>query len=221
MKFSACVSRTARARRCANTIVRVADPVAAQRDRTRGVRTPALSCTVVSKQRSPRVAMRELFHSILLIAAVFELCACGGGDGTAPPVADFSVSLSTSSLSAQVGSTTSPLVIAIRGLDGFSDTVSVALQNVPNGVTVLPSSAFSLAPGATQSVTFRLADSAAVGPVSITVMATSGTRSHGVQIELIGESIVRTYQIGSRLYLESGTTADKARLGLETTWGGS
>jgi hypothetical protein len=131
------------------------------------------------------------------------------------------VSLSTSSLSAPVGSSTSPVVIAITSMHGFSGTVSVALQGVPSGVTVLPSSAFSLAPGASQSVTFSLADTAPVGPASITVMASSGAQSSSAPFELTAESIVRTYQTGSRLYLESGTATDVARVGLETTWGGS
>ena len=114
----------------------------------------------------------------LLIVAASELCGCdgggGGGGNPGPPAADFSVSLSTSSLSAQVGSNTSPLVIAIKKVNAFSGTVSVALQGVPNGVTVLPSPAFSLAPGASQSVTFSLAVTALLGPASITVMASNG-----------------------------------------------
>jgi hypothetical protein len=38
---------------------------------------------------------------------------------------------------------------------------------------------------------------------------------------LTADAIVRTYQIGSVLYLESGTATDTARIGLETNWGGS
>jgi hypothetical protein len=159
----------------------------------------------------------------VLLVSASGLCACGGGDGAnpAPPAADFSVSLSTSSLSAQVGSSTSPLVIAITRTHGFSGTVSVAIQGVPDGVTVLPSSTFSLAPGASQSVTFSPSDTAPVGPASITVLASNGGQYSSAQFVLTAESIVRTYQSGSRLYIESGTAADVARVGLETTWGGS
>jgi hypothetical protein len=60
-----------------------------------------------------------------------------------------------------------------------------------------------------------------VGTSSITVLATGGTRSHRAQLMLTAEAIVRTYQSGSVLYLESGTATDTARIGLETTWGGS
>jgi Bacterial Ig domain len=157
----------------------------------------------------------------VMIAAILELYGCGGGDSTGTPAADFSVSLSASSLSAPVGASTPSLVIAIKGLNGFSGPVSVVLKDAPNGVRVVPSSAFSLAAGASKSVSFDLADSVAVGPTTITITAASGSHSHSTQVELTAESIVRTYQMGSRLYLASGNSTDTARVGLETTWGGS
>jgi hypothetical protein len=64
-----------------------------------------------------------------------------------------------------------------------------------------------------------IADSAAVGTSSISVLGTSGGLSHSVHLMLTADSIVRTYQNGSRLYLESGTATDIARIGLETKWG--
>ena len=167
--------------------------------------------------------MLRYIGSVTALALFMVACGGGGGNGgnTGPPAADFSVTLSASSLSASVGSSTSPLVIAIKRVNGFSGAVSIALKGLPNGVTILPSPTFSLLPGESQSVTFSLADNAAVGPASITVAASNGGQSSSAQFEISAESIVRTYQIGSRLYLESATAADTARIGLETTWGGS
>jgi len=73
----------------------------------------------------------------------------------------------------------------------------------------------------TQSVTFQLSGSAPIGPASITVSAASGSLSHTTQVTLTAQAIVRTYQNGTVLYLESGNNADTARIGLETRWGGS
>lgn len=157
---------------------------------------------------------------LCVLAALCLATGCGGASSTST-TPDFTLSLSPASVLAPVGSTTAPVSITVQGQPGFSGSVNVSLQGVPAGVTVSPSSSFTLAAGASQAVTFNLPDSAAVGPVAITVSAASGAHSHSAQITLTAESLVRTYQSGTRLYIESGTSADTARIGLETTWGGS
>ena len=154
-----------------------------------------------------------------LLATASMLIACGGG--TDLPAGDFSVSVSPSSVSSPVGSASPPVGIELDAQNGFSGAVNVTLQGVPAGVAVSPSSSFLLAAGASQFVSFNLSASAPVGTAPITVLATSGALSHSVQIMLTAESIVHTYQSGTRLYLESGTATDTARIGLETMWGGS
>ena len=170
---------------------------------------------------TPASALAALGLLLVVIAIADLLVGCGGSAASSPPSGDFSLSLSSSSVSTQVGTTSSPIDIAITAQSGFTTTVNVALQGLPAGVTASPSSSFSLAPGASQSVTFSLSDSAAIGTAPITVMATSGARSHTAQIVLTANALVRTYQTGTRLYLESGNATDIARIGLETTWGGS
>jgi hypothetical protein len=164
------------------------------------------------------VCGRTLSFSLLTIA--FALSGRGGGAAPPPPTPDFSISVSPSSVSTQVGTTTSPVTISVNGQTGFSGSVSIALQGMPQGITVSPSS-FSLVAGASQSITFSVPDSATVGTSSITVLGTGGTHSHSTLLALTADAIVRTYQIGSVLYLESGTATDTARIGLETAWGGS
>jgi hypothetical protein len=146
---------------------------------------------------------------------------CGSSSRSLPPPPDFSLALSQASVSAQVGTATTPVTITVNGQSGFTGSVNVSLQGVPDGVTVSPSSSFAVAAGANQPVAFDLADSTVIGPAVITVSATGGGHSHSAQITLTAESLVRTYQSGTRLYIESGNTVDVARIGLETTWGGS
>jgi hypothetical protein len=156
------------------------------------------------------------------VCLVEILSGCGSGQqGPPPPVGDFTVSLSSNSTSAVVGNTTSSVSILTSPQNGFTGTISIALQGIPAGVNAMPAPNFSLDVGASQSVTFTVSDSASVGPSTITVLATSGKLSHSAQLTLTAEAIVRTYQVGSVLYLESGSAKDTARIGLESNWGGS
>jgi len=170
----------------------------------------------------PRVVAGPGAAAVLLVlAALFCIPGGCGSSHSSPPPADFALALSPASVSAQVGTATTAVTITIDGDPGFAGSVNVSLQGVPTGVTVSPSSSFAIAAGANQTVTFKLADSTAIGPVVVTVSGTGGGHSHSAQITLTAESLVRTYQSGTRLYLESGNSVDVARIGLETTWGGS
>lgn len=158
----------------------------------------------------------------LLLA--ISMIGCGG-DMTAPPPPgpDFSVSVSPVSASAVLGNVTSAITISVASQNEFNNSVNVVLQGIPQGVSSIPSSSFSLKPGAGQAVTFLVSASAPVGTFSIMAVATSGLLSHSAPLMLTTEPIVtvRTFQIGSLLYLESSTGTDIARVGIETRWGGS
>src|SRR5712692_6696048 len=155
----------------------------------------------------------------------FLAAGCGGGGPTLspPPVPDFAVAISPYSVSAVLGNTTSATTISISPQNGFSSPVTIALQGIPLGVAVMPSSSFSIDPGKSQTVSFSVSASATAGTFSVTVLGTSGALSHTTQLLLTTEPImsVRTYQSGSVLYLESTANTDTARIGLETQWGGS
>ena len=138
-----------------------------------------------------------------------------------PPVADFSIAVSPNSTSSVVGGVTMPVTISVTPQNGFSGTVNVTLQGVPQGISVSPAAPLSIAAGGSQNITFTIADSATVGMSSISLLGTSGALSHSAQLSLTAEAMVQTYQNGSVLYLESRTATDIARIGLETTWGGS
>jgi hypothetical protein len=159
------------------------------------------------------------------LSALRLLASCGGGGVTPPPPPpgpDFSVSASPVSASAVLGNLTSAVTISVVPEHGFSNSVDFSLQGLPQGVDATPPS-FSLTPGTSQAVAFSVSPSAAVGMFPIRVLATSGSLSHSASVTLTTEPIVsvRTFQSGSLLYLESSAGADVARVGMETTWGGS
>jgi len=170
---------------------------------------------------SRTVALPALTGLAALIVLFLAGCGGGGSSMMQQPQPDFIVSASPNSVSAQVGSTTPPVAVTITAVNGFSGSVQVALQGLPTGTTASPSSTFTVNGGMTQSVTFQLSGSAPIGPASITVSAASGSLSHTTQVTLTAQAIVRTYQNGTVLYLESGNNADTTRIGLETRWGGS
>ena len=157
---------------------------------------------------------------LLLLTITPTLAGCGANAPT-NPTGDFSVVVSPGSVSTVVGNMTPDILISTSSQDGFTGTVNISLQGIPTGVTVMPAASFSLEAGASQSVTFTVSDSAAVGPSTIAISATSGKLSHSAQLTLTTEAVVHTYQNGSVLYLESGSATDTARVGLETNWGGS
>jgi hypothetical protein len=99
---------------------------------------------------------------------------CGGSSPSSTPLLDFSLALYPASVSAQVGTATTPVTISVKGQSGFTGSVNVSLQGVSAGVTVSPSSSFAVTAGANQPVASSLADSTAIGHVVITVSATGG-----------------------------------------------
>ena|SRR5882762_7729625 len=91
-------------------------------------------------------------------AALRVLIGCGGSSAPPPPPPPpaFSISVSPSSVSIGVGGTTSPVTISVNAKNGFTGSVDIQLQGIPQEVTPSPSSSFSLAPGAIQAVTFNV-----------------------------------------------------------------
>src|SRR5882762_4102908 len=130
-------------------------------------------------------------------AALRVLIGCGGSSAPPPPPPPpaFSISVSPSSVSIGVGGTTSPVTISVNAKNGFTGSVDIQLQGIPQEVTPSPSSSFSLAPGAIQAVTFNVSASATAGTSSITVLTTSGAISHNgdIGLTLLPPPMVKTY----------------------------
>jgi Bacterial Ig domain len=168
----------------------------------------------------PRDSNRSGTLLLLLLMSIHMLIGCGA-NSPVKSVGDFSVSVSPGSVSTVVGSTTPAILISADPQDEFTGAISISIQGIPAGVTVNPAPTFSVETGASQSVTFTVSGSAAIGPSTLMISGVSGQLSHNAALTLTAEAIVHSYQKGSVLYLESGSATDKARIGLETAWGGS
>jgi len=125
---------------------------------------------------------------ILLFILLASMCAgCGGGSSSIqppPPIPDFSLGLSTNSISVSQGSSNSGLTISISPVNGFSGNVQVTLTGLPAGVTINPASPFSIAPGPGTSVIFGAAANATTGTFMIAVQGVSGSLSHTQNLSL-------------------------------------
>src|SRR5579859_2244033 len=139
--------------------------------------------------RRSQAMPRGVCNSIFLISAFvifLEGCGGGGGGGTQPPPPqpDFTIGLSTTAVSIQQGSSSSPVSVSVTGLNGFSGSVQVALSGVPGGVTSNPASPFSVGAGQAVSVIIGASSNAATGQFTIGAQATSGALSHSASISL-------------------------------------
>lgn len=72
----------------------------------------------------------------------------------------------------------------MTGLNGFTSSVSVAIEGLPQGVTSSPVSPFSVAAGKSQQVTFSPGAMAAAGTASITLRGTSGSLTQSANLAL-------------------------------------
>jgi len=87
---------------------------------------------VSSSRAAPAV---EIYKAIQLaarlsfVAIAFLLLGCGSGSRL-PPIGDFSITISPSSVSAQVGAAAPPVMIGVDAQNGFTGTVDIALQGL-------------------------------------------------------------------------------------------
>src|SRR6202795_1902335 len=132
---------------------------------------------------------RGVHNSAFLISAfVIFLGGCGGGGGGGtqppPPQPDFTIGVSTTTISIAQGSSSSPVSITVTGLNGFTGSVQVTLSGVPSGVTSNPASPFSVSTGRAVSVIIGASPTAATGQFAISAQATTGSLSHSAPFSL-------------------------------------
>jgi len=162
-----------------------------------------------------------------LITLFLALVCCGGKSSQSPPPPppppDFTLNVFPVSASAVVGNTSSAVTISFTPKNGFNSPVTVTLSGLPTGVTISPSSPFTIQSGGNLEVSFSVSATAPTGVFPLNVSGAGGSTSHTTQILLTSEPVVtvRTYQSGSILYLESDSGTDVARIGLQMSWGGS
>ncbi len=76
-----------------------------------------------------------------------------------------------------------------------------------------------IAAGASQSVTFNIPSTSAVGVFTIQAAAASGTISHAGQITLTVNPPITTMDDGTSFILQTQTATETARVGLLKAWG--
>jgi hypothetical protein len=130
--------------------------------------------------------------SIGIFALLPVLCAgCGGGGGGSavvppppPPAADFSITLSSASLSLSQGATGPPVTLSVSGQNSFTGAVQVTLAGLPPGVASNPASTFSALSGANTAIVFGAAANAPTGNFTVTAQGVSGSLSHSATLAL-------------------------------------
>jgi hypothetical protein len=123
---------------------------------------------------------------MILIVVSMNLAGCGGsgesgGEGhqSAP---DFSLSLSSASLSLTAGSSAS-ITVAVNGTNGFASAVTLQISGLPTGVTYSPTTP-QVNPGSSSQITFTAASDSAASQEKVTVTGISGSLSHGAPLNL-------------------------------------
>jgi hypothetical protein len=130
---------------------------------------------------------------VAVLALVALACAsCGGGSSPyvapPPPVPDFSLALSTNSVSVQQGATNNSLNVSVTPLNGFTGSVQISLSGLPAGVISNPAGPFTLTAGANTQVVFGAAANAATGTFMVSAQGTSGALSHNQSLNLTVQS---------------------------------
>ena len=97
---------------------------------------------------------------------------------------DFSISVSPSSVSTQMGTTSAPVTVSVTGLNGFSGSVSVAVSGLPAGIVCSPSCPLTINANASAQVSFVVPANATIGNLALTAQGTSGNLSHSAPLTL-------------------------------------
>src|SRR5262249_24090159 len=73
-----------------------------------------------------------------------------------PPPPDFSISVSPSSVSTQMGTTSAPVTVSVNALNGFSGSVSVTVSGLPNSAGCSPACPFTINANGSAQVSFAV-----------------------------------------------------------------
>ncbi|MBS1841834.1 MAG: IPT/TIG domain-containing protein [Acidobacteria bacterium] len=124
------------------------------------------------------------------LAGLYLLMAGCGGSSAAdvqqppPPAADFSLTLSSNTVSVSQGGTSSAVAVGVAPQNGFSGQVQISLSALPAGVTESPAAPFTVSAAASASLLFAANASANAGSTNLTLTATSGNLTHNYALAL-------------------------------------
>jgi len=97
---------------------------------------------------------------------------------TVAPMPNFAVAIQPGSVGLTQGGTSQPVSVSVTSLNAFSGNVAIALVGLPPGIAASTGSGFNVAAGASQSITFTAANSAAPGTINVMLQASSGPLTH-------------------------------------------
>ena len=96
---------------------------------------------------------------------------------------DFSLKLNPASLTTLTG-TQGSFQLSFVAAGGFAGPVQISISGVPDGITIVPGTSFSLPASYTQNVNLAVASTVAAGPYPLTVTGTSGSLTHTATFSL-------------------------------------
>ena len=137
--------------------------------------------------------LRQGVPAAVLLSLVWTSVGCGGSSSSPPPpppLADFTLALSSNSISIAQGATSPSVNVSVNAENGFAGAVQVTLSALPVGVTSNPQSPFSVAAGSSTSVIFGASANAPTGNFTISMQGTSGALSHSASLAVAIQSAV-------------------------------
>jgi hypothetical protein len=103
---------------------------------------------------------------------------------TVAPMPNFAIAIQPGSVGLTQGGASQPVSVAVSSLNAFSGNVAVSLVGLPPGVIASTGNSFNVSAGASQSITFIAANSAAPGTVNLMLQASSGSLNHSAAATL-------------------------------------
>src|SRR5579862_5938809 len=126
----------------------------------------------------------RILETAVAVCLTTLLIACGSSGSAPPTTEDFSLSLSPQSLSIPIGGGGGSTQVSVLPINGFSNTVTVSITGLPDGVTTTPASPFMMTPGTNQTVSFSAAQGTKPNVATVTFTGTSGTLVHNGTVSL-------------------------------------
>jgi hypothetical protein len=142
--------------------------------------------------------MGWLRQCVLLLIPFLIAFICAGCGNTAssspppppPPAADFSLRLSSNSISITQGAASPAVIVTVDPVNGFTGAVQVVLGALPTGITSNPASPFSISASASTPIIIGASTSSATGNFTISVRGTSGALSHSADLAIAIQTAV-------------------------------
>jgi hypothetical protein len=111
-------------------------------------------------------------------------------------IPDFRMGLDSNAVALKPGGSQA-VNLSVVPINQFADSVTVAISGLPKGVTVSPTSPFSVAAGASAAMTFSAAASAGAGSAVVTLTGTDGALNHTqtAAVQVLAAAVTPTFSV--------------------------